>query len=101
MTSSAIYAKALAGREAQNVAGDQAVHLARPQQDLAFLESEAATRKILEQIPAGQARDLSGSEIVALSQSAKSLLERQLISADAYALLIDFLGSGNLKYTEA
>lgn len=101
VTSSSIYAKVLSGREAKTVAAGQAVNLTTAQRDLAFLESDAATRNMLDQIPAGQARDLTGNEIVALSQSAKSLLDRQLISADAYALLIDFLGTGNLKYTEA
>ncbi|TSA44425.1 hypothetical protein D4R49_00180 [bacterium] len=97
-TTSPVSTRILVGMTATPVQSDAAVELSLVDNSLAPFDSKVSRDKIERMIGQRTFRDTSGPEIVSLSNAAKSLQARGLISNDARLLLEDFLGSGNLQF---
>ena len=95
-TSTRVYA----GLVASAIEGSKPISLSLADASLALFDSKDVETQVQQTMAKRKFRDLSGPEVVALSKAAKELRSRKLISADAHALLDDFLGTGNLKYLE-
>lgn len=100
VTTSTLSTRLVAGQVAQH-AGSEPVSLSLADKELSMFERNSMLDELTLGIDQRRFRDVNGMEIVALVKAATELRTRNLISADAHALLSDFLGSGNLQYLEA